>query len=450
LLISLLFYYHRRRLQDVYFSTYADFKVLAVITIKQGMSASWLRNRRDHRYLPFRSRDRNFIYFFGFIAEIRFMDRYLLPLIFKDLSKKIVLLSGPRQVGKTTLSTLLDDSFEYLNYDRLEDRKKIIAGEWNRKKHLWVFDEIHKMKNWKRWLKGIADTEKRNQILVTGSAKLNTFKKVGDSLAGRYFEYQLMPLDLKELREHGRESLEHKFEKLWNLSGFPEPYFSGSEIEYKRWRKTHLDVMIRQDLPELEAVRRITDIELLFELMKERVAAPLSHNSLREDLQTDDKSVKRWLTWLENSYALFRVSPFSKNLKYSLRKAPKYYLFDYPRIKESGARLENMVALAIHKELLLRNDRDGENYSLHYLQDKFHHEIDFLICNDHKPIFMIEVKTSDKDVSKNFDIFYPHLKKLNPSLRCIQLVRELNRPFSTRKGVEVEPLIPWLSKLDFD
>ncbi len=377
------------------------------------------------------------------------MKRYLAPLLLKDLQKKIVLLSGPRQVGKTTLSTLLDKSFEYLNYDRLEDRRKILSVQWDRKKSLWVFDEIHKMKNWKRWLKGIADTEKKNQILVTGSAKLNTFKKVGDSMAGRYLEYQLMPLDLKELKDYGSESPEKKFEKLWNLSGFPEPYLSGSEAEYKRWRKTHLDVMIRQDLPELEAVRRITDIELLFELMKERVASPLSHNSLREDLQTDDKSIKRWLTWLENSYTLFKVSPFSKNLKYSLKKAPKYYLFDYPRIKDPGARLENLVALALHKELLLRNDRDGENYSLHYLQDKFHHEIDFLICNDRKPISMIEVKTSDQEASRNFGIFYPHLKSLNPSLRQIQLVKGLSRPFSTKDGIEVEPLIPWLVEVDF-
>lgn len=377
------------------------------------------------------------------------MKRYLDSFIFKDLQKKIVILSGPRQVGKTTISHSLNESYEYLNYDRMEDRRKIIAESWDRKKSLLILDEIHKMKNWKRWLKGIYDTEKKNQILVTRSAKLDTFKKVGDSMSGRYFEYRLMPLDLKELRGQGKESLEEKFEKLWKLSGFPEPYLDASETGYKRWRKTHLDVMIRQDLPELEAVRRIGDVETLFELMRERVASPLSHHSLREDLHTDDKSVKRWLQWLENSYALFKVTPYSKKLKYSLKKAPKYYFYDYPRIEDEGARLENLVGLSLFKEILFKNDVEGETYSLHYLQDKFHHEVDFLICNRQVPVIMIEAKTSDSGPSKNFNYFYPHLKKMNPGLRRLQLVKNLKKGFSSKDGIEVEPMLPWLEKLEF-
>ncbi|NDG84331.1 MAG: ATP-binding protein [Proteobacteria bacterium] len=375
------------------------------------------------------------------------MDRRLKKQLKLDLEKKLVMLSGPRQVGKTTLSMSLTKSYEYLNWDRLPDRKKIRAESWDRSKELWIFDEIHKMKNWKQWLKGIVDTERKNRILVTGSAKLETFKKTGDSMAGRYFEQHLMPLDLKELSDEAGTPRE-RFDRLFRLSGFPEPYFSGSETFYRRWRKTHLDVIIREDLPEVEAVRRVSDLEFLVELLSDRVASPVSFNSLREDLQTDDKTVKRWADWLEKCYALFRVTPFSKQLKYSTRKAPKFYFFDYPRVKDSGARLENLVALSIYKEILTRNDVEGEDYRLHYLRDKFHHEIDFLVCQGSKPIAMIEVKTSDAEPSPNFAVFYPHLKKLNPSLRQLQLVLELDRPFSTPTGIEVLPLLPWLQGLD--
>jgi predicted AAA+ superfamily ATPase len=380
------------------------------------------------------------------------MRRTLESLIKQDLEKKIVLLSGPRQVGKTTLSKALFESFEYLNFDRLPDRHRLMKESWDRKAKLLIFDELHKMRNWKRWLKGICDTDRKSHLLVTGSARLDTFKKAGDSLAGRYLEFHLMPLDLKELKEAGQYSAstrEETFEKLLRLSGFPEPYFSGSETAYKRWRKTHLDAIIKQDLPELELVKRITDIETLFELMRDRIGSPLSHNSLREDLQTDDKSIKRWLLWLENSYALFKITPYSKKLTRTLRKAPKYYFFDYPRVSEPGIRLENLVALALHKEILFRNDTLGEDYSLHYLQDRLHHEVDFLVAKDGNPLAMIEVKQSDSEPSSNFQYFYPELKKANPDIRRIQLVRNLSRRFTSKDGIEVEPLIPWLETLDF-
>jgi predicted AAA+ superfamily ATPase len=380
------------------------------------------------------------------------MRRTLESLIKKDLSSKIVLLSGPRQVGKTTLSKSLFDSYDYLNFDRLPDRQRLIRESWDRKASLLIFDEIHKMRNWKRWLKGICDTDRKSHLLVTGSARLDTFKKAGDSLAGRYFEYRLLPLDLKELKQAGEyqpHEREATFEQLLNLSGFPEPFLSGSEAHYKRWRKTHLDAIIRQDLPELELVRRITDIETLFQLMHERVGSPLSHNSLREDLQTDDKSIKRWLLWLENSYALFKITPYSKKITRSLQKAPKYYFFDYPRIRDIGARLENLVALALYKEILFRNDTEGENYSLHYLQDRTQREVDFLIAKDGIPVSMIEVKLSDPNPSRNLEAFFPALKAQNPKLRRLQLVRNLERRFSTPEGVEIEPLLPWLEQLEF-
>jgi predicted AAA+ superfamily ATPase len=366
-----------------------------------------------------------------------------------DLKKKIVILSGPRQAGKTTLAQTLSSSIEYLNYDRFEDRKKILSESWDRNKELLILDEIHKMKNWKRWLKGIYDTEKKSHIIVTGSARLETFKKVGDSLAGRYFAFQLMPLDLKELKQGGYGTTKENFASLWKLSGFPEPFFSESETEYKRWRKTHVDVIIRQDIPELESSKRISDIATLFELMKERVGSPVSHNSLREDLQTDDKSVRRWLQWLENSYALFRITPYSKSVKNTLKKLPKYYFYDFPRVSDSGARLENLVAFSLYKEILYRNDCEGENYSLHYLQNRTHHEVDFLICNDRKPMMMIEVKSSDSEPSKNFQCFVNDLKKQNPLLKQIQLVKDLARPFSTKSGIEVENLATWLEKMNF-
>lgn len=380
------------------------------------------------------------------------MRRTLAPLVQKDLASKIVILSGPRQVGKTTLSKSLFESYDYLNFDRLPDRRRLLAESWDRDAELLIFDEVHKMKSWKRWLKGIYDTDRSHHILVTGSSRLDTFKKAGDSLAGRYFEFRLMPLDLKELHQSGEtpaSQREQAFEDLFKLSGFPEPFLSKSETTYKRWRKTHLDAIIRQDLPELELVRRVADVETLFELMHARVGSPLSHLSLREDLQTDDKSIKRWLGWLENSYALFKVTPYSRKLVSTLKKAPKYYFFDYPRIADPGLRLENLVALALYKEILFRNDTLGEKYSLHYLMDRLHHEVDFLIAKDGIPVSMIEVKMSDAEPSRGFRYFYPELSKQNPALKRIQLVRNLDRKFSTKDGLVIHPLVPWLERVDF-
>ncbi|MBP9682131.1 MAG: AAA family ATPase, partial [Bacteriovorax sp.] len=198
------------------------------------------------------------------------MERYLTTYIKKDLEKKIVLISGPRQTGKTTLSKMLNSSFEYLNYDNEESRNRIEKKEWDRKKKLLILDELHKMLKWKSWLKGIYDVEGiPPALLVTGSAKLDTYRKVGDSLAGRYFSFRLYPLDLKELKNNeAKFNLEKSFAKMLEVGGFPEPFFDGSLEYYKRWRRTHLDIIIKQDLITLEKVSNIIGIENLIRLLR--------------------------------------------------------------------------------------------------------------------------------------------------------------------------------------
>lgn len=377
------------------------------------------------------------------------MERYLYKELKKYVGKKILLLSGPRQVGKTTLSKIIFPNFDYFNFDRLSDRKKLLAEEWNREADLIIFDEIHKMKKWKQWLKGIYDTEAKRNFLVTGSARLDTHRKVGDSMAGRYFQYRLMPFCLKELAQNKYHNPKDNLNDLLKLSGFPEPLFSNSESFYKKWRKSHLDIIVRQDITELETVKRITDLEFLIELMKSKVGSILSYNSLREDLLTDDKTIKRWLTIFENSYLLFKITPFSKNILHSTKKAPKYYFYDFPRIEDKGTRLENLVALSLLKEIYFLNDTEGEDYSLHFLRDKDHHEVDFLIAKNKRPILAIEVKTRDVEISAGFKKLTNQLLNHFPELKRIQLVKNLERDFSNKEGIKVMNLEKYLSNLKF-
>ncbi len=377
------------------------------------------------------------------------MDRELISELRTTLKDKMVLLSGPRQSGKTTLSKQVTADLEYLSYDNREDRRKILNQTWDRDRSLIIFDEIHKMKKWKLWLKGLYDTEKNNKYLVTGSARLETLKKVGDSMAGRYFHYQLFPFDLKELKNLSWKTVSENFTVLFRNSGFPEPFLNASEAFYKKWRRTHLDVILKQDVMLLDGLKRIEDVSNLVDMMTSRVGSLTSYKSLSEDLQTDDKTVKRWFLSLENSYIFFKILPFASKLKNMIRKAPKHYFFDYPRVDDPAARLENFVAFGLFKEIQFRNETLGENFSLHYLKDNKQLEIDFLICKNKHPHMMIEVKTSDSQPSKNFGYFVKKNKNLFKEVRCVQLVQNLKKPFSTPDGIQVQNLASWMSELKF-
>jgi len=378
-------------------------------------------------------------------VKIANMQRYKEDIIRQDIEDRIVLLSGPRQVGKTTLSKALFSSFDYLNHDLAEHRTAIRQRSWDRARDLLILDELHKMKSWKAWLKGIYDVEGvRPRLLVTGSARMDLARKMGDSLAGRFFGHRLHPLDLRELK--GQVPAREAFDTLVSVGGFPEPFLKGSRRFYNRWRRSHLDIVLRQDLIDLEAVNDIQSIETLVELLRNRVGSTVSMSSLARDLEVAPRTVKRWITLLENLYIVFIVRPYHRNIARSILKEPKIYFYDIALVDDAGARLENLVACSLKKDLDRMEDERGARTGLHYLRTKDGREIDFAVLIDGSIDRLVEVKTSDGNPSPAFR----HFDRFISQAARTQLVLNLDRERTYPDGVEVRSLIPWLSDLDLD
>lgn len=372
------------------------------------------------------------------------MERAQKKLILRDLQKKMVLLAGPRQAGKTTLAKEVAQEFEssiYLTYDHREDRQVIQEEAWLPSVELIILDEIHKMPDWKNYLKGIYDTKsERQKILVTGSARLEIFNQVGDSLAGRYFLHRLFPLSPVECDQAG---IQYTLDRFLERGGFPEPFLVEDVVEANRWRMQYVDSLLRIDVLDFENIHNVNAIRLIFELLRERVGSPISYSAIAEDVGVSPNTVKKYIQILEALYIIFRVTPFSRNIARSLMKEPKIYFFDTGLVKGSeGVKFENLVANCLLKHVHARVDYHGENSALRYLQTKERHEVDFAWIRDDQVEKMIEVKLGNHSVGKGLRYFHEKY-----GLPAVQVVKELKKE-RVDKGIEVIQGLRFLQGLD--
>ena len=382
--------------------------------------------------------------FYVVSCKIVCMNRGVEDRIKTDLDQKMVLLSGPRQVGKTTLAkALYPGNSEYFNMDSVEHRLLIQKQAWRRDCDLVIFDELHKVRKWKNWIKGIFDTEGvRPRLLVTGSSRLDIYRKGGDSLAGRFYSYRLHPFSVAEVKE--KYTADAALEHIMRFGGFPEPFLKGSEEEAKRWRRSHVDRILREDLLDIASVRNLRSVETLVELLRNSVGSTVSYESLSRDLQVSPHTVKQWISILENLYIIFVVTPYHRNIARSLIRQPKIYFYDTGFVKEDdGARFENAVACALLKRLHFLEDTAGEKCALHYLRDKEKREIDFLTVQDGRPEWLIEAKLADIDTNslKHFSGFFDRETK------HILLVKNLKRELFLG-GIHVKKAGSWLQSLE--
>lgn len=354
------------------------------------------------------------------------MKRFQETQIFNDVMKKMVLLVGPRQAGKTWLAKSLSEHFQYplyLNYDHVGDRQIIQQESWLESTDFLVLDEIHKMPEWKNYLKGIYDTKPENlKILITGSARLDVLRFVGDSLAGRYFLHHLLPFSPSELYQIN-ESV--NLDVLINRGGFPEAYLSDNETDVLRWRQQYINSLLSFDAQEFSEIQNIRALKLVFELLRKRVGSPISYQSIAEDVAISPHTVKRYIEILESLYIIFRITPFAKNIARSLQKEPKIYFFDTGLVQgDIGAKFENFSAMCLLKHTLVKNDVEAQEYQLHYLKTKDGMEVDFALVNNGCIESIIEAKYANEKIPSSLLYFQ---KKYQFS--SILLVKELKREY---------------------
>jgi uncharacterized protein len=373
--------------------------------------------------------------------------RALTEALKRDLGRKMVLLTGARQSGKTTLALQLMAGFEpaqYLNWDVPADRALIVGQAWSRKSKLLVFDEIHKMRQWKTFLKGAWDGRAEGQaMLVTGSARMETFRQGGESLAGRYLAWRLHPFSVRELMQAQGLSAREALARLLERGGFPEPCLAESASDADRWRAQYATDLVREDVLDFSRVHEVRTLQLLFEMLRERVGAPIKVSNLAQALQISPTTAGRYIEILEALYIVFRVTPWHRDVARSLLKEAKIYFLDTGLVKgDAGAKLENAVAAMLLKHCHYRQDSEGKPIALHTIRDKERHEIDFVLADGDAVTDLIEVKFADAAPSA-----YLHrmAERLAPA-RAVQIVAELRQP-AQHGRIEVADAAEWLAGL---
>lgn len=372
-------------------------------------------------------------------------SRYLHAYVLADLAQKMVFLTGPRQVGKTTLARQLPGADAgYLSWDVPEHRERVLRRELPAG-DLWVFDEIHKYNRWRDFLKGVYDGSRQavrqssQRILVTGSGRLELFGFGGDSLQGRYHLLRLHPFSVAEADIADAEGLA----ALLRLGGFPEPFLGGGETAARRWSREYRTRLIEEEVRSLARIQDLGRLEEMMLRLPDLVGSPLSINALREDLQIAHKTAASWLDALERLLAIFRLPPFGAPRIRAVKQERKHYHFDWSLVRDDGARFENLVACHLLKWVHFQQDTRGRDVELRFFRDVDRREVDFVVTEDLRPILFVECKLADRDIDRPLR----YLKARFPAADAVQISLAGRRDYRTDEGVRAMPAVGFLRTL---
>ncbi len=382
-----------------------------------------------------------------------------------ELHRQMAFVSGPRQVGKTWVCKSIAEA--YFNWDNTDDRRTLLRGpaalaeilgvdRLRTNPPIIVLDELHKYAKWKTLLKGFFDTYgERARLLVTGSSRLDIFRRGGDSLMGRYLLYRMHPWSVgecvrtelpdKEIQPPAKISAAD-WNALWEHGGFPEPFLRRQARFTRRWQSLRLAQLSREDLREAAAVRELGTIEVLMQLLAERSGQQLVYSNLAPELQASVDSVKRWIDLLACMHYGFLVRPWFANVAKSLRKEPKWFLRDWSSVADPGCRAETLAACHLLKAVDTWTDLGFGSFELRYLRDKQKREVDFLVVRDRKPWFLVEVKVGEQALSPALAHFQRQIQAPHAFQMVMDLPFEPADCFKTRRPTIV-PARTLLSQL---
>ncbi|MCY4489653.1 MAG: ATP-binding protein, partial [Deltaproteobacteria bacterium] len=346
-------------------------------------------------------------------------------------NRQMAFVSGPRQVGKTTTCRRHADS--YRNWDNVDDRELLLAGPGNLAEAVGanrlsetppvaLFDELHKFPSWKPFLKGLYDTYgDRLRIIVTGSSRLDVYRRGGDSLMGRYFSYRMHPFSVAETVSRQLPDAERvirqprmiesaDFEALWHHGGYPEPFLRRDNRFSRRWRSLRLQQLVREEIRDLTQVQQMDQMELLVRRLTRQSGRQLVFGNLAREVRVAADTVRRWVAALCDFHLGFLVRPWFRNVSRSLRKEPKWYLRDWADIEDVGQKAETFVACHLLKAVEGWNDMGLGRFELGYLRDKEKREVDFLVAREGSPWILVEVKYRDESLSRSLKYYQDQLK----------------------------------------
>jgi predicted AAA+ superfamily ATPase len=381
------------------------------------------------------------------------MERIYSLLIEKhiEIDNEMLFISGPRQVGKTTTSKKLglnNKQFTYLNWDNEDHRSIILKGpkavfeyinnknqlteQKHKNKQILVLDEIHKRPEWKNYLKGFFDTYGHEiNIIVTGSARLDLYKKGGDSLMGRYFHYRMHPMSVAECIRTNlnnkeiskpKEISDKQYKSLYQFGGFPKPLSKSNPQFSGRWQNLRKQQLIQEDIRDVNIIHDLNKLQILMDFIKQNSSKQITYSNLAKLTRVSVDTIRRWIDALEAFYYCYRIKPWSKNISRSLIKEPKVFLWDWSIVSDTGSKTENFIASHLLKAVNFWTDRGLGNYDLYYIRTTEKKEIDFLVSKNDEPWFLVEVKHSNNSsISPNLIEF----QRLSGAKHAFQVVFDL-------------------------